>query len=514
LTNYDFYRPTNDEIERGVVISPPRYWGFEMFRKSTPSVRILALGGSNTASPKGYVPFLESLIIELFPDDSYVINAGMAGTPPVKRIFGFESNLPPEKWPNLITLEYSVNCPSGWDCVIALDSMINFINRKYQRRNIPLPSYLIFELFRVGSFYSKDWESTFMIEQYDPACDHIVIKNNPNITQLFPPSLSFGSDGFNRGTNNGPYFSALARFYRIPLISAADVLWPSFIRYYKTHPTCAKWPFTYDGVHISELGSLFMMNYVFRPFFQKLAAHFHHFKHDLTPAEREAHYKYFMLSKSTDENVRMFPLSVYLGSVVAEYNSWGTGIRNSLVDAALSSSEHFDFQPLSPKHDDQAHVCFGSTSPRGIARFLVAFPDQFYHDFLHKENGTVDHSRFHLALSMVHSWDSSMIGDVSCQLYQLPDSLTDQTHQASRKFLETTFKNGNNNPEIYSNPLFNQPLVIRGNQDPAAPGSTLKDTTPRITELTENISLSKYLLECKKLDERLSCFTRIALSEQ
>jgi hypothetical protein len=153
-----------------------------------------------------------------------------------------------------------------------LDQMILFINRKYRTMNMTLPSLLILEYFPLFSYYEA------FLQPHDPTCDDILLDTNPNITRLFPPhgvmsmdTAGEGLDGSYPGSHHSMYLFTIARYFRIPMISIVDALWPSFVRYYSTHPTCSLWPYmTSQGERLSEIAIQLIVQEIVQPFFRQV----------------------------------------------------------------------------------------------------------------------------------------------------------------------------------------------------------------------------------------------------
>ena len=122
---------TERNIERGLVLRPDMDWIAPIARQG--GLRVLMLGGSNTASKSGYAAVFMLNFRDVFDDDagknqSYCINGGISGHPPQMLHFEFEDNLPPDQWPNLVTLEFSVNMNAKWHEFMMLDKVIFFMN--------------------------------------------------------------------------------------------------------------------------------------------------------------------------------------------------------------------------------------------------------------------------------------------------------------------------------------------------------------------------------------------------
>lgn len=470
LTNYDYYKPTDEELERALVVQPPSYWGEPFYLENkSPSIRILVLGGSNSANDDNYVPILHTMLQEWMPDkNSLVYSGAISGHGPTRMRHAFEG-LDTSKWPNVVILEFAVNF-DGLESIKALDQLVGFMNQKYTAKELPIPSYLVFELFRVSSFYN--WKETF----HDPTCNETVIEHNPNITNLQPPEgIHPGDFGFNHGSKDGMYLSMFARFYRIPLISVVDALWPSFVRYYDTHLTCSQWPFTRDGVHLSPFGA----NY---NFFARMLARPEPIAHSL-----EARKTLF-----ADLQARLFDPSLYrLPESIAEFHTWGVNVPDTLNYIIVPKlTTGFALQRFPHHEHDDHHLCYGSVEPEAVLTLALGVPASYF-----KHHRTEHRVLVQVQLGLVFSWNASLVGDLTCT-----------TH-----LLNTTHYDDPNQPMELQTLQGTTPLIIHTNPH------TVRDTTPHTVTLTSPLVFpipqldSMYALQCKKLDSRLTCFASLSL---
>jgi hypothetical protein len=515
LSNIDYYQPTAEELERAVSVSPPSYWGKDIFMdQKNASIKVLAIGGSNTAADQ-YVHFLGVSLRKVFSPDSYVENGGMAGTGPIRRKFAFETAMPVDRWPNVIILEYAINCRHGWECVQDLEMLIAFMNDKYVQRKLPLPHYIIFELLDLQSYY-LNWEFEHTGFNFKEECDDIVIENNPMVSVLTPPFFdpNHKGQGFNHGDQKGPFISTLANFYRYPMISIANSMWPSFVRYYQTHLNCSMWPYSHDGrMHLSTWGFQYVVDNIFTPFFVNRQKYFQLLQYELPEEEKTKRLKEMERTEYADKVGKMFPLtsSFYkVGGIIGEWSSWGHQ-QNTLDEFLLGGpgGKEFSFKPVNEQHDDGGHICYRSESPLAVFRTLLPLPERYFWDLAsHLQNNVV----VTLSLEMIHSWNKTFIGDLSCQVYQ--SSITDG-NVFRTTYLSSSGRNIEPDNEMYAHPVLPTPKIIHGNKFPHHRDAhhELHDTVPRLTVLTAELTFGNYMLECKKMDPRVICITKVTLTE-
>ena len=98
-------------------------------------------------------------------------------------IFRFEK-YENKNWPNLIILEFSINCSGDWSCAKETDRLIHIINDKYSHRNLEFPAYMILDINNIRSIMQP-----FEMNRNNTAQDRIDRLN----------SFNDGSQGFNKG---------------------------------------------------------------------------------------------------------------------------------------------------------------------------------------------------------------------------------------------------------------------------------------------------------------------------
>jgi len=397
------FHPTRDEISRGFVHPAPPHWGVRIRKEK--SFRILALGGSNTAVGdygQYYVDKLRNLVLKCkFIDskDSYVMNEGIGGTGPTRKRYPFEDD-PPNRWPNIVTLEFAVNTPNQWSSAQMVDDLIFFLNAKYTEKSLPTPAYLIIELLTVRNFYPEEtrhiWE--FPDLKIKPTLDSSGLNNLDTIPDFDP-----NDEMFNRGTMGGASIDALSRFYGYPLLSTADSLFPSFLRYYTTYSNKSMWPYSKDGIHLSVLGGDTFVDHILFPFLLS----------ELKPRDTDELYQN-ITSIYGKIDFRMFPRKTYAGGFVERWASWGSDyntLQHRIVPPVEGEKSTVSFMST-PGHADGRHTCYGGSSLNSVMK--IGFN---IHPSLLKNIEEVESSPYRLRVGFVFSWNVSYIGKAVCTLF-------------------------------------------------------------------------------------------------
>ena len=180
------------------------------------------------------------------------------------------------------------------------------------------------------------------------------------------------------------------------------------------------------------------------------------------------------------------PVTIFL----AMYTSWGNH-GNSLINVTTTTGhgsgwafEHARHRQRAP---DALHTCYAAATSRhhshaAAAEFIFATSPA---------DGEVSCSRSvtgfcELVISTLHSWNTSYIGNMSCNLHKLP---SEETHS----------------------PLAE--VFIHGNID--SEGYPLKSTSPSSTVIYRNISDKEhYRLRCRRLDDRYACIDSLIIKAQ
>ena len=532
LKELPFDVPDEYELERGFLLPAPNWWG-DSLRKDR-SVRILLLGGSNTehASGKGFGDYLaDEMETRIRSGDwnknSYIINEGIAGAGPeasLHKWFSFQEK-EAALWPNIVILEYSVNERAGWEAARLLDRLIHVLSGLWATKGLKRPSYLLLDLFSVGAFYSLKGGFDMTARCYPRETDGApywssavtgnvadeVAKLNPPLKSKHPIEDSFG---FSRGAEVGNYYAAVARFYGIPMISLADALYPSFSRFFvkttkgrKVHIN-QKWPFNGDGIHLSTLGEVLLVRKFLVPFLQEQLSL------PMSPFSG-------MRDSIYDYDIRMFPAINYVtAETIAYFNSWGTAGKkkntlkqvvvtsptvSSSSSAPSTSMSGWRFLSIRNHEADGAHVCYGSNDPvspiadassvvgedgvagggkqSGLGAAVEPQPGpepalfklQFHASYCSPS------APCSLQLSYVHSWNTSYVGDMLCNLYRLADS----TGRDLASF------------DASSSLMPNGGFRIRGDR---VRGELIHDTTVHSHRIARNITEPGFhLLRCDKM---------------
>jgi hypothetical protein len=391
----DNFRPTSDELVRGIVHQAPPHWGINI--RNSNSFRILTLGGSNTAFSDLYVDKLRSLVqncSRIDVNNSYVINEGVGGHGPMRKRYFFE-DYPPTRWPNIVTLEFAVNSANDWSAAQSIDDFIYFLNAKYSKNALSPPSYLIIELFAIGNYYPdktrQDWKNKTQIE---PSVNNSGLNKLESRLDLNPRN-SF----FNRGTRGGACIDALARFYGYPLVSLTDAMFPSFLRYYTTYSDATMWPYSRDGIHISPLGGSILVEHILFPFLLS----------ELEPRDTDHLYQN-VTSIYGNVDFRMFPKKSYSGGFVAQWAPWGGSNINSLRPTIIESSATL---VSIPGHNDGLHNCYGESKKGSVIKIGFNIDSSLLKTF-----SDSNPSPYRLRVGFVFSWNESFIGKALCGLFE------------------------------------------------------------------------------------------------
>ena len=263
--NPEFYEPTNIELQQGIAFPAPNYWGVHVRRSK--SLRVAFIGGSQT-SRFGYVDSFHELMKDVMINRNWslaVYNEGLPGTIPRVRGYKFLS-MNVSKWPNVICFEPCINCISVTksdyiECSVAIDNVKYFINRRYKEVGLDPPYYMFLEFFEASEAYwefsrlYEDWTSPTRIALPLNATKALDIGNPPYRIKLY------------RGSVYAPYMMDMARFYGMPVLSVADVLYPSWVRFFLTHADNERWPCTDDGYHTSVECAKLVAEHILKPFF-------------------------------------------------------------------------------------------------------------------------------------------------------------------------------------------------------------------------------------------------------
>lgn len=483
----DYFLPTTEEIDRALSLSrlTPTSWAENIVQ--TKSIRILLLGGSNTANYK-YGQLLETKLLVnnalpypwLNSNTSYILNGGISGHGPTITKLSFESELSPSQWPNVILMEYSVNCNSEWNCIYETKSVIRYYETLYQRHNISAPSFVFLELFRNGLYVlnAAETKAFSYLKQIKNTCDQYQIVKDHNLnTTAF---VTLGSTYNYRGSAFGMQLLEFARYNSYPILSFTDALFPSFVRFMDNHLTCASWPLTSDGVHFDGLGLTIIVDVMldfFRHNIDKALSRTHE---DASLSTRHhssggAASSYLKLLQS---HLPLFALSNFdSGDLLMQHRQWGTNIPyDEWLQHIIKRNQGFHATYLQ-HHDDGRHECYGSTETNATIELAVGVRNSYVVNYPESEKAKL---RFKVMLGYLHSWNTSYVGDMKCRFYAMEEG---------KKLLFDT--------------------VIHGN---TYHHQAVQDSTPKLIELTSHLTLGEHILQCSPVQTgRLACITSVSI---
>lgn len=371
-----------EELDLALLVSPLPCWGRNMRKDKSP--RVLVFGGSNSDDQNLQIPWKWPVVLrklladEYTPQKSYVFNQAVAGTGPTHSMghtFKFEADEPASNWPNIVILEYSVNCQISIDCVAQIDNLIQFLNDKWALMGLEPPSYLLFELWcdkLSGSL--KDKEDT-------PAT---------RLNQIHQ---------FDRNTLRNPYIVDFARFYRYPLISFSDAAFPAFVRHFLSSNADEYWFYTEGYCHINGAGSLIAVRDMIMPFIRK----------QMEPKPRDQANKRCALYDdpriSYVNPKKMDTRLVNMYKFQKRWSSWHQ--EQSLQHITMPAlNTTWSFVDLRGHEQNHAHMCYGSTVKGTSATFKIRA-----YESCREETPCL------LSITYIHSWNTSYIGDAQCGLF-------------------------------------------------------------------------------------------------
>lgn len=371
-----------EELDLSLLISPLPCWGRNMRNDKSP--RVLVFGGSNSDDQnlqirwKWPVVLRQLLADEYTPEKSYVLNQAAAAMGPTYRIgmtFEFETAEPASNWPNMVILEYGVNCHRSLSCPDEIDRLIQFLNDKWTLMGLEPPSYLIFELWcdkLSGSL--KDKEDT-------------------------PEARLVQIHQFDRSIIRNPFLVDFARFNRYPMISFADAAFPAFVRHYLNSTADDYWYYTEENCHINEAGSLVAVRDMIMPFIHK--------QMEPKPGDQSnrrcALYDDPRISYFNPRNVDMTLNKLY--KFQKRWSSWHQeeSLHHIVVPAPNTT---WGFVDLRGHEEHHTHMCYGSMVKGTSATFKIRA-----YDSCREETPCL------LSITYVHSWNTSYIGDARCGLF-------------------------------------------------------------------------------------------------
>lgn len=238
-------------------------------------------------------------------------------------------------------------------------------------------------------------------------------------------------------------------------------MFPSFTRFLlaSTNTSHQRWPFSKDGIHLSKLGAEYLVQKMLFPFLVAQA---------MGAVNTDLKNVYSIYT----EDIRMFPKSFYTeGRLIARFSSWNQ--QKSFQQVIINTSSWI-FQSIRGHEMDQAHICYGSTNFSSPA--WISLPTRYH------ERDCSPLLPCSLRLGYVHSWNTSYIGNMECNLFPLLSSFSGKINESL--LIDRKQRLLNKNYEIIGSEY---------------KGLQVQDTTVRKHTITNNLTFSagRLLLECK-----------------
>jgi hypothetical protein len=397
------------------------------------------------------------------------------------KAFRFE-NLPPERWPNVVILEFAINCQISWECVKQLDVLIHIIEQKYHSESLSAPSFIILELLRM----------TVPLPEVDMSVEDRV------------KALSLHSQGmeekgyepdFNRGTHAGFMLNALSRFYGHSYISNADVLYPAYTRHMLDSNCSTYFPYIHPPTnsHATEFGHKFLADSIIFPFLlAQMEIDTVLTKESIAVASPPS----TINSVATDNNIgdskdsthdecslythkdiKFFSPSAYShNGILMQWDAWGLNQgekQERTFDHLIVTDPKWAYIRI---HDRDNNQCYGSYVKDAVVDLRIRAPS------------TCSLSTpCSLNVHTLNSWNMSYIGDASCVLYA------------------TNPKDGTLLQQI------GEEVILKGNVI-ANTNIQLKDTEPQAHTIKSALFQKHNVLRCRNLGDLLTCFTTIQIT--
>lgn len=381
--------PTPEEIQLGFEVPPPLSWGHQA--RTQNSMRVLSIGGSNTAACVnfgGYVDNLRNAVKEgdikndsAFKNSSIVINYGFSGFGPsiyTGKKMAFEETTPVALWPNIVIVDCSVNMsPDAEGTIRELDKLVQFLAWKWHGRGLPTPDILFYNMPHLKNLY-RMLEEKPMEDRKD--------------REAYVAQYSFIRDVF----VNDETIRQFAKHYHFPVVSFGNATYAAGLRHFVEFGsmTKPKWPYSDDGIHMSCLpgnGTRFGREKLLVPFFRAVMA----------PRQSNVDNKLVDYGVTVDRLVPSGPLLIETVSYFAGLNAHST---NDLEEAFLSHSE---WRRIQLNHGE---YCIGSRNASAVGEATVFIPSDCT-----KERGC------RLQLTFLRSWNVSYVGNASCSVHYHPN---------------------------------------------------------------------------------------------
>jgi hypothetical protein len=173
-------------------------------------------------------------------------------------IFGIE-HLDPDKFPNLILLEYCINSNSDPLTATLLDRLIQFIKEKWKTYKARNPSFMILETWCIGGGMEYD-TSDKSLETPEGRLERLNHNSEHDGKEMWKDIKT------NIKALPGMFHLNVARFYKIPYISVTDALFPAYTRHYIHHNISNIWDYNPPGCHMSFEGWKYVADKIIIPF--------------------------------------------------------------------------------------------------------------------------------------------------------------------------------------------------------------------------------------------------------
>ena len=319
--------------------------------------------------------------------------------------------------------------------------------KKCELVNLPPPDIVFLELFSTQLYYRLNGIP-------DDRENRIDLLNS--LTSEYPDQNA--NDKLSVNINPREVFvDAVARYYSYPVLSVRNTWWPAFTRFFIENSFSKRWPYLFDHVHATCVGHEYIAHNVILRFLREQMAK------SCSEDGDDSN------TSHSNSSIRMFPKSSY-SKVLQMWSLWGLRPNNnshiSSFKRIVEPVGGWEFTYLDNGHHKihDGHDCYGSRGENGLmATFKIPVPSKCQSCAMH--------------ISYLHSWNQSFVGDVRCHLYS-----------ADRQ------------------PISN--VTITGN---TYRGVAMRATLPEEIKFPSPVAGGIYEVKCSKLDDKFSCFTRIAI---
>lgn len=381
--------PTSEEIIRGVEVLADQYWGHQARVQN--SLRILCIGGSNTANCKGtggYVDLLRDGVMTLksdgvFRNQSYVLNNGESGFGPVLFLgkkYAFEE-WNTDRWPNVIIVDASVNMGAYPPILPLLEKLVQFFAWKYHDRGLSSPDIMFYNMPHLKEMFREPFMNTTEERL-------AYVKKYPSIPFVFA---------------GDEFIYQIGSHYHFPVLSYGNATHAAGLRHFIEYGNfeSPKWLYSNDGVHMScppFNGTKFGNDNLLMPFFRAV----------MVPRKDD---------KLVDFNIahpRLLPPS----PILIESLTYYAGERvHSMFELTTAIAEKSQWKEMPLQH---FAYCVGSSDAGAVGEAHIIVPAE-----------CTDRRGCRMQLSFIHSWNMSYIGNASCTLHYHPHRDHAGVHLAS-----------------------------------------------------------------------------------